>query len=152
MSQHTATVTWQRNGHDFTNRTYSRRHEWAFDGGLRVAASSSPHVVPLPYSDAAAVDPEEAYVAALSSCHMLWFLDFAARAGYTVESYHDDALGTMGRNANGKLVVTHVTLQPRVVFGPLAPSLEQLQTLHAQAHGDCFLANSVHTQITIEPQ
>ena len=117
-----------------------------------MAASSSPHVVPLPYSDAAAVDPEEAYVAALSSCHMLWFMDFASRAGYRLNHYADAAVGTMAKNAEGQLVVTHVQLRPVTRFDAAhAPSAAQLDELHHQAHAACFLANSVKTQIDCVP-
>src|SRR3982751_5308383 len=122
MAHHFATIHWERGAATFLDRRYSRAHTLTFDGGAVVPASSSPHVVPLPMSDAAAVDPEEAFVASLSSCHMLWFLDIASRAGYAVESYEDAADGRMGRNAAGKLVVDVVTLRPRARFaGPRVP-------------------------------
>nr|HRL54735.1 OsmC family protein [Acidovorax temperans] len=105
---HTATVVWTRGTDDFLDQRYHRSHQWRFDGGATVAASSSPHVVPLPYSDAAAVDPEEAYIAALASCHMLWFLDIASRTGWRVNRYTDAATGTMAQDAEGRLVVRHV--------------------------------------------
>lgn len=118
MSEYSATISWQRGEHEpFVDQRYSRAHEWAFDGGVRVPASSSPHVVPLPYSVAEHVDPEEAFVAALSSCHMLTFLWLAAKAGYRVESYRDDAVGIMAKNGQGRLAMTRVTLRPRVIFG-----------------------------------
>jgi organic hydroperoxide reductase OsmC/OhrA len=149
---HVATVRWELAGADFASRRYSRAHTWRFDGGAVVAASSSPHVVPLPMSDAEAVDPEEAYVAALSSCHMLWFLDFASRAGWIVEAYEDAAEGRMGRDAAGRLVVDLVTLRPRTRFaGERAPDAAALAALHHQAHAACFLANSVRSEIRCEP-
>jgi organic hydroperoxide reductase OsmC/OhrA len=151
MSDHTASIQWECQG-SFTDKRYSRRHEWRFDGGVSVPASSSPHVVPLPWSDAAAVDPEEAFVASLSSCHMLWFLDMAARAGWQVASYRDDAVGRMARNAEGRLAMTQVVLRPAVVFaGPAQPDAQELLRLHHRAHEDCFLANSVKTEIRCEP-
>jgi len=149
---HVAIVGWELAGADFAGRRYSRAHTWRFDGGAVVAASSSPHVVPLPMSDAAAVDPEEAYVAALSSCHMLWFLDFASRAGWVVEAYEDAAEGRMGRDAAGRPVVDLVTLRPRTRFaGERAPDAAALAALHHQAHAACFLANSVRSDIRCEP-
>ena len=152
MITYTAEISWQRNGEDFLSNRYSRRHEMRFDGGAVVAGSSSPHVVPLPYSDPAAVDPEEAYVAALASCHMLWFLDVASRAGWRVDDYTDDAVGTMGHDQQGRLVVTHVQLRPVTRFDAAhAPTQAQLQELHHRAHAACFLANSVRTQIDCAP-
>lgn len=151
-STHTATVAWQRGTDDFLDKRYHRGHQWQFDGGATVAASSSPHVVPLPYSDPAAVDPEEAYVAALASCHMLWFLDLASRAGWRVDDYTDDAVGTMGHDDQGRLVVTHVQLRPVTRFDAAhAPTRAQLEDLHHRAHAACFLANSVRTQIDCAP-
>jgi len=153
MAHHLATIRWQRGSdEDFLDKRYRRAHTWQFDGGATVAASSSPHVVPLPYSDAAAVDPEEAYVAALSSCHMLWFLDLACRAGLRVNSYTDAAVGTMGQDAEGCLVVTHVQLRPATRFDAAhAPTEEALRDLHHRAHAACFLANSVKTRIDCAP-
>ena len=153
MSEYLATVAWQRaDGDDFAAKRYSRRHQWHFDGGAVVPASSSPHVVPLPMSDASAVDPEEAFVASLASCHMLWFLDIASRAGYAVQSYEDAAAGHMGRNAAGKLVVDVVTLRPRTRFaGARVPDAQALAALHHEAHEECFLANSVRCEIRCEP-
>ena len=149
---HTATIRWQLGDADFLGKRYSRAHTWTFDGGVVVPASSSPHVVPLPMSDAGAVDPEEAFVAALSSCHMLWFLDIASRAGYAVHSYEDAAAGHMGRNAAGKLVVDVVTLRPRARFaGARVPDAAALAALHHTAHEECFLANSVRCEIRCEP-
>ena len=149
---HTALIRWHVGASDFLGKRYSRAHTWRFDGGAVVAASSSPHVVPLPMSDASAVDPEEAFVAALASCHMLWFLDLASRAGYAIASYEDAADGRMGRNAAGKLVVDLVTLRPRVrVTGARVPDAATLAALHHQAHEECFLANSVRCEIRCEP-
>ncbi len=152
MSEYSATISWQRGEHEpFVDQRYSRAHEWAFDGGVRVLASSSPHVVPLPYSVAEHVDPEEAFVAALSSCHMLTFLWLAAKAGYRVERYRDDAVGIMAKNGQGRLAMTRVTLRPRVIFGgEQEPALADLEQLHHQAHEECFIANSVNTVVTTE--
>ena len=149
---HTALVRWDLGDHDFLGKRYSRAHTWTFDGGVVVPASSSPHVVAVPMSDARAVDPEEAFVAALSSCHMLWFLDIASRAGYAVDRYEDAADGHMGRNAAGKLVVDVVTLRPRTRFaGARVPDAAALAALHHEAHEECFLANSVRCEIRCEP-
>ena len=149
---HTALIRWHVVDADFLGKRYSRAHTWTFDGGAVVPASSSPHVVPVPMSDAAAVDPEEAFVASLSSCHMLWFLDIASRAGYAVDSYEDAAEGRMGRNAVGKLVVDLVTLRPRARFaGARVPDAARLAALHHEAHEECFLANSVRCEIRCEP-
>ncbi len=152
MSDHLATIIWRRHDADFLDDRYSRAHRWLFDGGAEVAASSSPHVVPLPMSDAAAVDPEEAFVASLSSCHMLWFLSMARKRGYVVEHYRDDAVGVMGKNASGKLAMTIVTLRPAVDFlGDKPPGLKQFAALHEAAHAQCFIANSVLTEVRCEP-
>jgi organic hydroperoxide reductase OsmC/OhrA len=152
MAQYTSTVLWQRDNASFADHRYSRRHAWHFDGGAVVPASSSPHVVPLPYSDPAGVDPEEAFVASLSSCHMLWFLDIAARAGWVVDHYRDEAVGVMARNAQGRLAMTRVTLRPAVRFAPeRMPTPDVLQALHHQAHDSCFIANSVKTEVLCEP-
>jgi len=150
MATHQAIVEWERGEQSFLDKRYQRVHRWSFDGGLTVAASSSPSIVPLPYSDAAAVDPEEAFVAALSSCHMLWFLDIASRRGYRVDSYRDAALGHMMANAEGALWVGRVELRPHVVFsGAVQPEEAMAQQLHRQAHAQCFLANSVRSRIEI---
>ncbi|UXB13576.1 OsmC family peroxiredoxin [Aeromonas dhakensis] len=150
MSEYSATISWQRGASEpFVDQRYSRAHRWEFDGGVRVPASSSPHVVPLPWSVAENVDPEEAFVAAISSCHMLTFLWLAARAGYRVESYRDEAVGIMEANARGRQAITRVTLQPLVQFGgERQPDLAVLEQLHHQAHEECFIANSVTTVIT----
>jgi organic hydroperoxide reductase OsmC/OhrA len=153
MSDHHAIVSWERHGARFADNRYSRAHEWHFDGGARVSASSSPHSVPVPYSDPAAVDPEEAYVAALSSCHMLWFLSIAAKSGFAVESYRDAAVGTMEKDASGRMAITTVTLRPHVVFGTEQrekPSDAVVHALHESAHHECYLASSVRSRILIE--
>ncbi len=154
MSEYTAQVVWQRDPLEtFTDNRYSRRHLLRFDGGAELVASSSPAVVPLPLSDASAVDPEEMFVAALASCHMLWFLSLAAQRGFRVDRYEDEAAGTMARNAEGRLAMTQVTLRPRVrCVGERQPSSAELQALHHQAHEACFIANSVKTDLRCEPR
>lgn len=142
-----ALVSWQRNDATFTDSRYSRAHSWAFDGGAIVQASSSPHLVPLPYSRAENVDPEEAYIAALSSCHMLMFLAIAAKAGHVVDTYSDRAVGTMGKNEKGQLVVDRIVLHPITVWSGVLPTHAELSQMHHQAHEQCFLANSVRTII-----
>jgi organic hydroperoxide reductase OsmC/OhrA len=152
MSTYTVAVSWQRGSQPFIDNKYSRRHSWRFDGGLEVPASSSPHVVPLPYSDANAVDPEEAFVASVSSCHMLWFLSIAAKRRFCVDSYIDEAVGTMAKNASGKMAMTQVTLRPRVVFaGDRLPDRAEIDAMHHEAHVECFIANSVLTEVKCEP-
>jgi len=152
MADHHASVRWERGTQVFTDRRYSRRYLMAFDGGASVPGSSSPHTVKEPYSDAAAVDPEEAYVAALAGCHMLWFLDIACRAGWQIDDYRDEAVGTLAPDAAGRLVMTVVTLRPRVSFGAgRVPGEGEHARLHHQAHAECFLANSVKTEIRCEP-
>lgn len=153
MSTCTATVAWQRDGQPFSDRRYTRQHQWRFDGGAVVAASSSPQVVPLPMSDAAAVDPEEAFVASLSSCHLLWFLDIACRAGWVVDSYQDDADGLLAPDDSGRLAMTVVTLRPQVAFvGVRQPDAAEITRLHHAAHAACFIANSVRTDVRCEPR
>ena len=153
MSTYTAEIRWSRGEQKFTDNSYSRAHSWRFDGGVVVPASSSPHVVPLPMSDAAAVDPEEAFIAALSSCHMLWFLSIAAQRGYTVDSYADNASGVMEKNSVGKLAMTKVTLRPLAKFsGAKLPDRAALDALHHAAHEECFIASSVRSEILVEPR
>ena len=153
MAEYTARTLWQRQPHEvFTDQRYSRRHLLQFDGGLEVPGSSSPHSVPLPYSDPAAVDPEETLVASVSSCHMLWFLSLAAKAGFVVDDYRDDASGTMARNAEGRMAITVITLRPTVRFAGTPPSTEALQHLHHEAHEECYIANSVKAEVRCEPQ
>jgi organic hydroperoxide reductase OsmC/OhrA len=151
MSAHTATISWQRGDADFASGHYSRRHEWRFDGGSVVAASPSPQVVPAPWSDASAVDPEEAFVAAIASCHMLWFLSLAAERGHVVESYADEAIGTMARIAPGRQAITEVVLRPRIEFAAgHAADAATVEALHEAAHARCFIANSVKSAIRVE--
>jgi Predicted redox protein, regulator of disulfide bond formation len=151
MTDCLATVRWRRSGAVFTDNRYSRAHEWRFDGGAVVAASSSPHVVRVPLSDPAAVDPEEAFVASLASCHMLWFLSLAAQAGFVVEEYEDAAVGVLAKNEEGKLAITVVTLRPKVIFAGTAPTDAELARLHERAHEECFIARSVKTELRVEP-
>ncbi len=141
-------VHWQREGAVFTDKRYSRAHTWRFDGGAVVAASASPHIVPLPYSVEANVDPEEAYIAAISSCHMLTFLSLAAPKQLVVESYTDNATGVMEK-VDGKLVVSRVDLKPTVVYAGEKPSAALEAELHHAAHEQCFIANSVKTEIRV---
>jgi organic hydroperoxide reductase OsmC/OhrA len=153
MSSYHATVSWKiKDNEAFTSRRYSRDHSWTFDGGLTVPASASPHIVPPPQSSPQHIDPEEAFIASLSSCHMLWFLHNVASKGFNVSSYTDHATGTLGKTADNRMAMTTVTLQPQVVFEGAAPDAATLSALHAQAHKQCYIANSVTTQISIEPQ
>ena len=153
MSIYTAEIRWNRGEQNFTDNRYSRAHTWHFDGGTVVPASSSPSVVPLPMSNAGAVDPEEAFIASLASCHMLWFLSIAAKQGHTVDSYTDEASGVMKKNSAGKLAITQVTLRPLVIFsGTKLPDREALDALHRVAHEECFIAQSVRSEVKIDPQ
>ncbi len=137
---------------DFRASRYSRLHTLRFDGGAEVAGSSSPHSVPLPWSDASAVDPEEAFVSALSSCHMLFFLAFAARRGFVVDAYADAASGLLDKDGEGRLSMTVVTLRPEIVFsGAHRPSADELAHLHHASHEACYIANSVKTEVRVEP-
>jgi organic hydroperoxide reductase OsmC/OhrA len=152
MSRYQAVIEWTRDGARFTDNRYSRGHRWRFDGGVEVPASASPQVVPLPMSVAAAVDPEEAFVASLSSCHMLFFLSLAARQGFVVDDYRDEAVGVMARDAGGKLAITQVTLHPVVRYGgEKHPSAAEEDALHHAAHEECFIASSVRTVVSCEP-
>jgi organic hydroperoxide reductase OsmC/OhrA len=150
MTHHVATIEWRSDG-GFRDGRYSRAHRWTFDGGAVVPASASPHVVPPPMSDSAGVDPEEALVAAVSSCHMLWFLHLARDAGLDVAAYRDEARGTMGRDDRGRTAVTRIALRPRIDFAGEAPDADRLERLHHEAHEKCFIANSLRTEIAIEP-
>jgi organic hydroperoxide reductase OsmC/OhrA len=153
MAEYTATVSWERKGEVFTDNRYSRAHVWAFDGGLSVPASASPHVVPLPMCDPAGVDPEEAFIAAISSCHMLWFLSIAAKRGFLVEAYTDRAVAVMERIEQGRLAITRATLRPEIRFGgSKGPTAEEMRAMHDEAHERCFIANSVNTRIAVEPE
>jgi len=151
MHRYEARIAWQRGGAVFTDHRYSRGHEWSFDGGVTVPASSSPLTVKAPYSVAQAVDPEEALVAAASSCHMLWFLSLAAQRGFVVDRYADEAFGVMEKNAAGKLAFTRITLRPRIEFGGTKPpSAAELAALHHAAHEECFIANSLKCEVVVE--
>ena len=153
MSTYTATIRWSRTGEsDFAKGQYSRAHEWAFDGGGVIPASASPHIVPAPWSDAASGDPEEAFVASLSSCHMLFFLDFARRAAFAVENYVDEAEGVMEKRPDGKMAMTRVTLRPHVTWSGNPPDKSAIADLHHRAHDACFIANSVTTEVKVEEQ
>ncbi len=148
--EYRATITWDRDGAAFTDGKYTRSHRWIFDGGIEVPASSAPSSVPLPYSHADAVDPEEALCAAVSSCHMLFFLAFAARAGFVVDSYRDEAVATMGRNQKAKLYVSAITLNPDVAFsGEKQPNPADIADLHHRAHAECYIANSILAEVTV---
>jgi organic hydroperoxide reductase OsmC/OhrA len=152
MTSYTAQTLWLREDQNFLDNRYSRKHVLRFDGGAELAGSSSPHVVQLPYSDASAVDPEEMFIASLSSCHMLWFLSVAVKRKFCVDRYSDAASGVMEKNVDGKLVVSVVTLRPQVQFsGDHLPTRAELDAMHHAAHEDCFIANSVKTQVLCEP-
>jgi organic hydroperoxide reductase OsmC/OhrA len=149
--EYKATVLWTRGDAKFTDNRYSRGHVWKFDG-IEIPGSSAPSSVRLPYSVAEAVDPEEALVAAVSSCHMLFFLTFAAQAGLTVDRYEDAAVGVMTKNERGKLFVSKVTLRPAVTFtGDKHPRDAEVTELHHRAHEECFIANSVKSEVVVEP-
>ena len=153
VSRYTASVEWTRGDARFTDLRYSRRHVWRFDGGAEVPGSSSPHSVPVPYSDAEAVDPEEAFVAALSSCHMLFFLSIAAKRGHRIDLYVDEAEGFLEKDADGRMAMTRVVLHPRVVFsGDRPASSADIAAMHDEAHHACYIANSVRTVIGCEPR
>ena len=150
MANYTATVQWSRDGADFLSNKYSREHQWTFDGGATVKGSSSPHVVPVPYSNLAAVDPEEALVVALASCHMLSFLYIAGKRGFVVDAYRDEASGRMVKNAAGKYWMSEVTLHPKILFsGDNTPDRPEIAAMHHAAHEECFIANSVKTDVRV---
>jgi organic hydroperoxide reductase OsmC/OhrA len=150
MSEHKATIRWQRTGADFLKGQYSREHTWTFDGGATVPASSAPSSVPLPYSNPAHVDPEEALVASVSSCHMLTFLFLASRKGFQIDSYSDEAVGTMTKNENGVPWVSAIRLNPAISYGgDKRPSHEEETQLHHAAHEQCFIANSIKSEVTV---
>ena len=149
MSEHKATIEWKRETETFSYESYNRDHDWIFDAGIRVRASANPAYL----GSEQCVDPEEAFVASLSSCHMLTFLAIACRKGFDLDGYHDEAVGVLGKDAGGRLAITQVTLRPRVTFsGAKTPTPEELRTLHGQAHHACFIANSVKTEVVVEPQ
>jgi organic hydroperoxide reductase OsmC/OhrA len=151
MSQYQATISWQRNDQSFTDNSYSRGHEWIFDGGLTVPASASPGIVPLPMSVAENVDPEEAFVASVSSCHMLFFLALAAKKGIVVDQYADQAFGVMEKRADGKMAMTRIVLRPDARYsGKTVPGIRDLEKLHHLAHESCFIANSILSEVIVE--
>lgn len=149
--EYKATIRWARGWDEiFSDNRYSRGHIWRFDGGIEVPGSASPSVVPLPLSREDAIDPEEAFVAAISSCHMLTFLSIAAKKRFVINLYEDAALGIMTKNENGKLFVSKVTLDPKIEFsGDKVPTPEQIADMHHLAHKECFIANSVLTEIVV---
>ena len=149
--KYTVKVFWEKKQEElFSDNKYSRAHKWIFDGGVELPASSSPHIVPIPLSDETAVDPEEAFVASLSSCHMLFFLPIAAANKYIIESYEDEAEGIMAKNEAGKMAMTVVNLKPKIIFsGTNMPTQEQIAKMHESAHEKCFIANSVKSEINI---
>jgi organic hydroperoxide reductase OsmC/OhrA len=151
MHRYSATINWDRREQDFTGNEYSRGHTWTFDGGLVVPASASPNIVPLPHSVAENVDPEEAFVAALSSCHMLFFLAIAAARGIIVDDYTDAAVGYMGADDRGRTAMTKIVLRPEARYsGDKLPSEKQIERIHDKAHEMCFVANSVRSEIVVE--
>jgi len=148
MSEHHAAIDWKRSSAEFTYETYNRAHVWRFEGGIEVPASAAPEY----RGDVDRVDPERAFVAALSSCHMLTFLAIAAKKRFVVDSYRDDAVGIMEKNAQGKLAITRLTLRPKIAFsGDRKPSADELSVMHEQSHEHCFIANSVRTEVRVEP-
>jgi organic hydroperoxide reductase OsmC/OhrA len=152
MAEHKSVIEWSRDGAVFTDNRYSRGHRWLFDGGVEVPASSSPQVIPVPLSVTAAVDPEEAFVVSLSSCHMLWFLSIAAKRGFVVESYRDEAVGMLAKDTSGKLAMTRVTLRPATEFGGnRRPTTDEIVALHHEAHEQCYIAHSVKADVRCEP-
>jgi organic hydroperoxide reductase OsmC/OhrA len=152
MAEHKATIRWDKSSPEFLRGKFSREHTWSFDGGLTVPASPAPAVVPAPYSNPANIDPEEAFVASLASCHMLTFLYFASRQGFEVTGYEDEAVGVVTKNERGIPWVSAITLRPRVVYsGQKQPSKEEADRLHNLAHDNCYIANSIKTQVKIDP-
>jgi organic hydroperoxide reductase OsmC/OhrA len=151
MSSYVATVAWKRGDQVFSDGRYSRAHVWRFDGGAEVAGSASPHVVKPPLSDPSAVDPEEAFIASLASCHMLFFIDFARRGGFVVDAYEDEAEGVLAKDAEGKMAMTVVTLRPKVAFsGDKRPTEAEMDDLHHRSHEACFIASSVKSEVRVE--
>jgi organic hydroperoxide reductase OsmC/OhrA len=153
MAKHLATIRWFASpGEDYAKGQYSRAHSWSFDGGAIVAASASPHIVPMPWVDPDAVDPEEAFVASAASCHMLFFLDFARQAKLVVTGYEDEAEGEMHRGSDGKVRITRITLRPRIVFAGEEPGEPVIDELHHKSHEACFIANSITSEVVVEPR
>ena len=152
MPTHHATIRWFASpGEDYAKGQYSRAHSWSFDGGAIVPASASPHIVPMPWADPDAVDPEEAFVASVASCHMLFFLDFARQAGLVVTGYEDEAEGEMHKGSDGKVRITRIALRPKIVFGGEQPDGAIIDELHHKSHEACFIANSITTEVVVEP-
>jgi organic hydroperoxide reductase OsmC/OhrA len=150
MSEHKAIISWKRTSPDFLSGKYSREHTWSFDGGVTVPASPSPSVVPTPYSNPAYVDPEEAFVASISSCHMLTYLYLASREGFQVDSYHAEAVGRMTKNEKGVPWMSSVALHPKIIYsGDKLPIPADEERLHHAAHEQCFIANSIKTEVTV---
>ena len=149
MSEHKVTVEWKRETPDFEYQTYKRDHDWVFDAGITLRGSAAPAYL----GSESCVDPEEAFVASLSSCHMLTFLAIACKKRFTVDGYRDQAVGILGKDQTGRLAMTRVTLRPQVRFsGEKKPTPEELAQMHDQAHHGCFIANSVKTEVVVEPQ
>jgi len=150
MSEHKATIQWARTGDEFLKGKYSRAHTWTFDGGVTIAASSSPAAVPLPYSVPENVDPEEAFVASVSSCHMMTYLWVAFRNGYVIDSYVDEAVGVMTKNEKGIPWVSLITLHPKIEYGGgKVPSADEIARFHHLAHENCFISNSIKTEVKV---
>ncbi len=148
MSEHIATIDWKRETPDFVYKTYNRDHDWSFDGGITVRASANPAYL----GNDLCVDPEEAFVASLSSCHMLTFLAICCRSGFVLDGYRDEAVGILDKDSNGRLAISKVTLRPRATFGGAkTPTTEERAKMHDQAHHACFIANSVKTDVVVEP-
>jgi organic hydroperoxide reductase OsmC/OhrA len=149
MSEHKVTVEWKRETPDFSYQSYNRDHDWAFDAGVTVRASAAPAYL----GNASCVDPEEAFVASLSSCHMLTFLAIASKKRFVLDEYHDEAVGILGNDTAGRLAISKVTLRPRIQFsGENAPTQVEVAQMHEQAHHACFIANSVKTEVIVEPR
>jgi len=153
MAKHLATIRWYASpGENYAKGQYSRAHSWTFDGGAIVPASASPHIVPMPWADPDAVDPEEAFVASAASCHMLFFLDFARQAGLVVTGYEDEAEGEMHKGSDGKVRITRIALRPRIVFAGEEPEQAVIDELHHKSHEACFIANSITSEVVVEPR
>ena len=153
MAKHLATIRWYASpGENYAKGQYSRAHSWTFDGGAIVPASASPHIVPMPWADPDAVDPEEAFVASAASCHMLFVLDFARQAGLVVTGYEDEAEGEMHKGSDGKVRITRIALRPRIVFAGEEPEQAVIDELHHKSHEACFIANSITSEVVVEPR
>lgn len=150
MAYYTVNVIWDGGDAAFADNRYSRLHRWKFDGGTEVPASASPHIVPVPMADAAAVDPEEAFVAAVSSCHMLWFLSIAVKHGFVVDRYEDEPEGTLEEDERGRRAITRVALRPHIIYAAESPDRKTESSMHEEAHESCFIANSVRTEIVVK--